>query len=263
MSLRRFSLRTAFLMTCAWGLASAAACGNFSASDPATSEGDGGGVDASQLADGAGSVSDAFTPFADSSADGGAPGVDASSDTALVFVTSATFKGNFAANAGDALAMADQACQTAAKAGMRTSAVATHATFKAWLSQNAIIDAKNHVGLSGPLARTYVLPNNVHTVVFPAGFVFGSGAAGGALPMSAINVDENGNAPTTTTTSVWTGTLPSGLSRELNYDCQHWVTGDPAEFAATGDTNMPGSGWTNFQGLNCSMALHLYCFEAP
>jgi hypothetical protein len=249
-------------MTCAWGLASAAACGNFSASDPAISEADGGGVDASPLADGAGSVSDAVTPFVDSSADGGVPGVDASSDTALVFVTSATFKGNFAANAGNALVAADFACQNAAAKGLRTSGAATRSKFKAWLSQNAIIDAKNHVGLSGPFGRTYVLPNNVHTVVFPAGFVFGAGDAGGALPMSAINVDENGNAPTAAK-GVWTGTLQSGLSRELNYDCQHWVTGDPAEFAATGDTNMPGSGWTNFQGQNCSMDLHLYCFEAP
>jgi hypothetical protein len=260
MSLRRFSPRMVVLASCASFVAAAAACGNFSGSDTTGGDGGASGVDAAGMGDGGAALSDASTPITDSSSDASDAGrLDADAATALVFITSKTFTGRFAANAGDALAAADQECQTAAQNGTGTQGAAGR-TFMAWLSQSGSVDARQRLFQSAPLKRTYVLPNNVHTVVFPAGFEFGSGDAGDPLPKSAINVDENGKGPSVP--GVWTGTLPSGLSREPNYDCQHW-TADMLSSAAVGSASTSSAGWTNNEGTACSVMQHLYCFEAP
>ena len=170
---------------------------------------------------------------------GGSAGGSAGGTPSVVFVTSATFHGNFGFQAPgfNGAAAADRLCSNAAMtAGLQ-------GTFKAWAS-GAGMSPTSRLADASP----WVLRGTMTTVFASKGAMNGS-------PQVPINRDQNGqlvaNAP------VWTGAT-TGLIASLN--CTNWTnnttgTGVQGTTASTGQWTSSGS------AAMCSTMARLYCFQ--
>jgi hypothetical protein len=158
-----------------------------------------------------------------------------------VFVTSTFYSGNLGGLAG-----ADQKCQD------RADAAGLSGTYKAWLSAagpgNSAAERLTHA--TGP----YVRVDGVQVAANWNDLVDGTLAA-------PISITESG-APALTTTSVWTGTTPSGGSS--GNDCAGWTDSQTAAQGTVGLPTAQDSRWTERAtaiGLSCTSNVPLYCVE--
>lgn len=179
--------------------------------------------------------------------DGGGPNAP---ERHVVFVTSATFNGNFTQGGSSGLAGADQACADAATNG------GLQGTFKAWLSSSEgnAIDRLEDVG---------------PWQLVDGRAVFDDKRAIADGPQVAIELDEQGN---TVHETVWTGTNVDGTHAGVS--CNNWswsslpYAGEFGHSDATDKTWTYGADVTNLpiiggviSGGDCGSQFHLYCFQ--
>ncbi len=169
--------------------------------------------------------------------------------TRIVFLTSATFKGDLGNTLGcvdaDGLDRADCICNALADAaGLGTN-------FAAWLSTSAGDPATDF--FRSPTA--YFRVDGVMVASSWADLVDNT-------ILHPIEVDEQGGHPQhlpTTPVEVWTATNADGTAN-LSENCLAWTstTGSGRIGFNRGATN---SSWTQSEGPNCVEQGHLYCFE--
>jgi hypothetical protein len=162
----------------------------------------------------------------------------------VVFLTSATYLGNFGGFLG-----ADAKCQALADASL-LPAVRGH-TFRAWIGDGTI-------GPAGRLVhgtRPYKLPNNVVVAADWADLTDGMLAA-------PIALDENGQPAASG--YVWTSANATGLPTG-NYYCNSsagsWTSSSGAIYAFYGGAGQTDPTWSRINTVACSTLAHLYCFE--
>ena len=171
--------------------------------------------------------------------------------TRIVFLTSATFKGDLGNTLGcvdaDGLDRADCICNALADAaGLGTN-------FAAWLSTSAGDPATDF--FESPVA--YARVDGVMVASSWADLVDNT-------ILHPIEVDEQGGHPqrlTTTPIRVWTATNANGTV-DLSENCLAWTSPDTSEQGRIGfNSGATNSGWTNQHTVNCAEQSHLYCFE--
>ena len=186
---------------------------------------------------------DSGTDAGSGGAGGGGPGGAAgaagagggSSDSErLVFVTASTSDANF-----DGLVGADARCGSeAAEAGLAGE-------FKAWLST---LDMPVSIRLTQS-EFPYVLTDGTRIADDWADLTDGSLLA--PIDLDAAGQVRGGD--------VWTGTLPSGESYDVD-DCAGYTSGD-AGMGLCGTTQSTGTGWSASQTPACNTRLRLFCFQ--
>lgn len=185
------------------------------------------------------------------STSGDAASGDASMQQKRVFVTSTTYRADFATASGTPLDAQDagiiganKLCQTAATAG------ALGGTWKAILAHpNGGIDALADVG---PWYRT------------DATLAFNNRAQLKTTPSVAINVDELKKSQSASSSScVWTGLMPGGapLPGCAATGNSIWTFGNSAQNGVVGDLNGSDSSWIYTGTKSCDGPCHLYCLE--
>lgn len=157
------------------------------------------------------------------------------------FVTSETFYGNFGGLAG-----ADQKCQALADAANLGG------KFRAWLSDSNTPIAARFPPSQGPYMRVdgVLIANDSSEL-----------ALGGTL-QNPISVDETGaQAPASVSPYAWTG---QGTDRfgDVSY-CDDWTSNSTDASGLIG-TFTSVEDWQNtLVAADCSIQMHLYCFEVP
>ncbi len=156
-----------------------------------------------------------------------------------VFVTSATYNGNFGT-----LANADANCQSLADAAGLGGA------YKAWLSDSAT-DVRDRFTQA---TTAYVRVDGAVIADDWADLV--DNPSGDPL-LAPIDRDENGTA--VGIVNVWTGSTFAG--QVLAAACSDWTDGTNASQGRTGRTSRVDLGWTSLLTVNCNNLRALYCFE--
>ena len=159
----------------------------------------------------------------------------------MVFVTSASYDGNFAGG----LDGADAECTTAA-----TNAGLT-GTWTAWLSDGINgINAADRIFTGGAPYET------VNGTVIATNF---TDLTDGVLD-SPIIIDEFGNA-VPQNYQTWSATTVDGLADSSLGSCQGWTTNDVAQRGRIGYADQTDARWTDAGGGNtCDKFNRLYCF---
>jgi hypothetical protein len=153
----------------------------------------------------------------------------------LVFVTNATFTGNFGGLSG-----ADQICQdAAAQAGLS-------GIFKAWLSDSTTSVTSRITPASDPYQRIdgVVIANNWADLLDSSLF-------------APISITEYGAA--VVGTGVWTNTKGDGSIASTTNTCTDWSSSSGQGFR--GNNSSTGRIWTNNGLMACSNDFHLYCVQ--
>ena len=156
-----------------------------------------------------------------------------------VFVSSGKYDGNLGGLSG-----ADIRCNTLAQL------VGLSGTFKAWLSDAA----------TGPADRFDTSFTGVYELIDGSIVAHGWADLTDGSLMHAIDLSEK-NAPLDT--AVWTSTDPSGGPNGTDH-CLDWTSSQVALDGWYGFSSASDTSWTqSLEGLPCSSAVNIYCFEDP
>lgn len=159
-----------------------------------------------------------------------------------IFVTSVAYDGDLGGLSG-----ADSLCQGHANSGSLTASLGY--TWRALLSVNLVVDAKDRFVWSGPLADVTgeVVTNDP-----------------GVWPWSddgdsTLDVDENGDP--SPDAFAWSGSTIAGVSKGAGFDCAGWTNGTGAENGWAGETGyFPDSNWFDSFASGCGDAWYsVYC----
>lgn len=172
----------------------------------------------------------------------------APTDHRRVFITSTTYDGNLGGLEG-----ADAKCQA------RADAANLKGQFKAWLSDGKVSAASRLE--HAPIAYKRIDGEKVASswddlVTRIEGVNTGK-------TLNPINKTEFGEYLRSFTDKAWTDTKTDGQIHLSANDanCVNWTSADSITHGMTGDSRYSHSAWTENDSVNCSAAMHLYCFE--
>jgi len=209
--------------------------------------GSGGGREGgSTLADGA-TTTDSGTAADAGVVEGGGKDGCNGGDGRYVFVTSATFEGNF--GGVTPIVAANTICKDAAKSGGKLPV----GNYNAWLSTVA--------GSPGMLNSPLFLPDCTMVITDPAMYQKSQGNL-----EHPINQDESGkiiqDGPAWTATS-WNGSYAGAGSTPLQSDCSGWNDNGSATQAKgiVGNIGAADDKWTDAMNVPCNTRAHIICYQ--
>ena len=159
--------------------------------------------------------------------------IAAASPSHRIFLTSIAYDGDL-----NGLAGADALCQAHGTTGQLTASLGYQ--WRALLSVDGVVDAKNRFVWSGPVADVtgLVVTNDPGTWPW---------ADNGD---STIDVDEDGNAPPDS--FAWSGSLITGVSKGAGFDCVGWTSNAGTDDGWAGQNgNFPSEDWFDSFGSGC------------
>lgn len=160
----------------------------------------------------------------------------------LVFVSSATFTGRIAADAVEAMKVADATCASLAIKIPREPKT----TFLPWLS------GQNGLARFTRSSRPYRLSDQGRSVIATS-FAALTNELG-----HPIDADETG-AQLLGAVGVWTGAGRDGNPKTDN--CVNWTISEPSTMGTFGLTDRTTPSWSEHSSAGCDQTYHLYCFE--
>jgi hypothetical protein len=162
--------------------------------------------------------------------------------TQYIFVTSSTSSGNLGGLEG-----ADDRCNMHAASGSLSAPL--NLTWRALLSVNGVVDAKDRFIWSGPL---YDVSGSLVTND-PGTWPWVSAGS------STLHRDENGAV--SAASYAWTGTTAAGVAKGAGFDCNGWTPDSVNAQGWSGETGFfPISNWIDSFADNCDSTYQgLYC----
>lgn len=167
----------------------------------------------------------------------------------LAFVTSATGGGRLESwplgGGAFGLGAGDQICRLLAS----SARLPAPSSYFALLSVPGL-SAFDRITSNGPFVR----PDGVAFAASKASLI-----GNDATLLSGLNVTENGDLVSSSSTQVWTGTEVDGSPSQFN--CQSWTLGTNIDDGAFGRPFRTTYEWMLHGWRDCDSALHLYCFS--